>query len=92
MPTSSFLVELGDGKFDEIISYGTLCKCIEDLEDDNISPEEKVWTFKDVIGHQGPLKKSHKDYKGSMYTMFYCYGMMVLKRMNHSKWSLKMTQ
>jgi hypothetical protein len=22
-----FLVELGDGAFDEIISYGTLCKC-----------------------------------------------------------------
>ena len=61
-----FLVELGDGKFDEIIAYGTLCECIEDLEDDDISPEEKVWTFKDIIGHQGPLKKSHADYKGSL--------------------------
>jgi hypothetical protein len=40
--------------------------CIEDLEDDDISPEEKVWTFKDVIGHQGPLKRSHKDYNGSL--------------------------
>jgi hypothetical protein len=42
---------------------------IEDLEDDNISPEENVWTFKDVIGHQGPLRKSHKDYKGSLYNV-----------------------
>jgi hypothetical protein len=41
--------------------------CIEDLEDDAISPEEKVCTCKEDIGHQGPLKKSHKDYKGSLY-------------------------
>jgi hypothetical protein len=64
-----FLVELGDRKFDEIITYGTPCVCIEDLEDDNISPEEKVWTITDIIGHQGPLKASHKDYKGSLYNV-----------------------
>jgi hypothetical protein len=64
-----FLVELGDGEFDEIVAYGTLCECIEDLEDDAISPEEKVWTFKDIIGHQGTLKKSHKDYNGSLYNV-----------------------
>jgi hypothetical protein len=42
-------------------------KRIEDLDDEDVSPEEKVWTFKDVLGHQGPLKKSHKDYNGSLY-------------------------
>jgi hypothetical protein len=42
---------------------------IEVLEDDAISPEEKVWTFKDVIGHQDLLKKSHKDYKSSLYNV-----------------------
>ena len=64
-----FLVELGDSKFDEIIAYGTLCKCIEDHEDDDISPEVKVWTLKDIIGHQDPLNRSHKDYKGSLYNV-----------------------
>jgi hypothetical protein len=64
-----FLVELGDGAFDEIIAYGTLCDCIEDLEDEDISSEHKSWTFTDVIGHQGPLRKSHKDWKGSLYNV-----------------------
>jgi hypothetical protein len=37
-----FLVERGDSEFDEITAYGAQCECIEDLEDDNIIPEEKV--------------------------------------------------
>jgi hypothetical protein len=36
-----FLVKLGDGEFDDIIVYGTLCKCIEDLEDEYVSPKDK---------------------------------------------------
>jgi hypothetical protein len=27
-----FLVELGDGAFDKIMAYDTLCECIEELE------------------------------------------------------------
>jgi hypothetical protein len=60
------LAELGDGEFDEIFAYGTLFKCIED---EDVSPEDKVWTFKDVLGHQDPLKNSYKDYKGSLYNV-----------------------
>jgi hypothetical protein len=65
----NFLVELGDGEFDEIIACGTLCECIKDLEDEDVSPEDQVWTFKDVLGHQVPLKKSRKYYKGSLYNV-----------------------
>jgi hypothetical protein len=64
-----FLVELGDGAFDEIMAYGTLCECIEDLEDEDCTSEQKVLTFTDVIGHQGPLIKSHTDRKGSLYNV-----------------------
>jgi hypothetical protein len=61
-----FLVELGDGALHEIIPYGTECKCIEDIEDEDLTTEKKVWTFTDVIVHQCPLRKSHKDWKGSL--------------------------
>jgi pyruvate dehydrogenase complex dehydrogenase (E1) component len=37
-----FLVELGDGEFDEIVAYSALCECIYYLEDDKVSPEEKA--------------------------------------------------
>jgi hypothetical protein len=54
--------ELCDSAFDKIFAYGTLCKCNKDLED-----EDKAWIFTDDIGHQGPLCKSHNDYKDSPY-------------------------
>jgi hypothetical protein len=37
-----FLVELGDGAFDEIMAYGTLCECIEDLEDEDLTSAHKA--------------------------------------------------
>jgi hypothetical protein len=37
-----FLVEKGDGAFDEIMAYGTLCECIEDLEDEDLISDQKV--------------------------------------------------
>jgi hypothetical protein len=64
-----FLVELGDGAFDKMIAYGTLCECIEDLEHEYLTVEHKAWIFADVIGHQGLICNSHKDYKGSLYNV-----------------------
>jgi hypothetical protein len=63
-----FLVELGDGDFDKIISYNTLCDLVEDQHDEN-DLEEKVWVVKSVQGHQGPLKKKDPTYKGSSYNV-----------------------
>jgi hypothetical protein len=40
---------------------------MEYLEKD--SENQVVWKFKRIIGHQGPLDKSHKDYKGSNYNV-----------------------
>lgn len=28
-----------------------------------------IWKFKDIIGYQGPLSKSHEGYKGSPYNL-----------------------
>jgi hypothetical protein len=39
------------------------------LEDEMVSPEDKVWIFKNILGHLGPLRKSHKDYKGSLFNV-----------------------
>jgi hypothetical protein len=48
-----FVVELGGCTFDLVRSYGTLCNCIEDLEEEYLTSDHKVWTFNCVIGHQG---------------------------------------
>jgi hypothetical protein len=64
-----FLVELGDGAFDEKIAYGTLCACIEELEDEDLISEQKLWLFTDFIGYQRTLRKSLKDWIGSLYNV-----------------------
>jgi hypothetical protein len=56
-----FLIDLGDGAFNKIIAYGTQCNCIEDLNDEILTSEDKAWINLDVIGHQGTLCKFHKD-------------------------------
>jgi hypothetical protein len=65
----NFLVELCDGAFEKIMAYGTLCECIENLEDEDFASEHKAWILTDGNGHQGPARKSHKDYKGSHYNV-----------------------
>jgi hypothetical protein len=60
-----FLVEIGDGDFDEIISYNTLYDLVEDQNEDIIQ-EEKTWIFKSIQGHQGPPRKMILTIKGHL--------------------------
>jgi len=64
-----FLVELGEGEFDEIIPYNALCDMIEHVADSEEDPEESKFIFKSIEGHEGPLKPNHPDYKGSSYNL-----------------------
>jgi hypothetical protein len=64
-----FLVEIGEGKFDEIITYNTLSNIIEEQQDAVIDDDEKKWTYTSIKDHQGPLKQNHPDYKGSSYNV-----------------------
>jgi hypothetical protein len=63
-----FLVEVGDG-LDEILAYNELSDLIEQQHEAEAKGETKIWSFKDIIGHQGPLKPSDKRYKGSTYNV-----------------------
>jgi len=64
-----FLVELGEGEFDEIIQYNTLCDMIEQIDDHEEDPLQDKFIFKSIEGHQGPIKPNHPDYKGSSYNL-----------------------
>ena len=47
-----FLVALGDGEFDEIISYNKLSNLIEELTEEELQPEDKLLSFESIEGHQ----------------------------------------
>ena len=64
-----FLVKLGDGDFDEIITYNTLSSIIEEQQDNKDNNTDAVWIFKGIKSHHGPLLSNHPDYKGSSYNL-----------------------
>jgi hypothetical protein len=64
---NKFLVERGDGEYDEIITYNKLWDTIETQGDQETHPEEPRWTFSFIEGHKGPIKKGHP--KGSSYNV-----------------------
>ena len=59
----------GHDKSDEIVDYTTVVDHIQKrIEIDN-DPSEQIYKFKEVVGHQGPLKPGDSDYKGSRYNL-----------------------
>ena len=47
------------------MTYNQILEYMSRQEDD----DEVLWKFKNIIGHQGPLTKGHKSYKGSPYNV-----------------------
>jgi hypothetical protein len=64
-----FLVSLPDGKAEEILTYHELISLIGDQYDDHHSNPDKLWTFKGIIGHEGPLSPRDSNYKGSSFNV-----------------------
>ena len=60
------LIEIDD--VEELIAYNELSDIIEQQHEDDLDKED-FYTFKDILDHQGPLKSSHKDYKGSSFNV-----------------------
>ena len=60
-----YLITLGNDKGEDIITYNQMLEYITQEEADRT----KVWNFKRIKSHQGPLNSSHKDYKGSTYNV-----------------------
>ena len=59
-----FRCGINDDAYEDILTYNQIMDYLSKGDDDDI-----IWKFKDIIGHQGPLSKSHKDYKGSPYNV-----------------------
>ena len=62
-----FLVEIGEGKYEEILTYNEISNLIEEQE--STDDGDRRWTFTDILEHQGPINQNHHDYKGSAYNV-----------------------
>ncbi|MEL7079570.1 MAG: reverse transcriptase domain-containing protein, partial [Cyanobacteria bacterium J06582_2] len=64
-----FLLEIGEGGFDEIIGYGELSQIFSDLHDAEAAAEDRAWVYKAILDHQGPLRPGDPRYKGSSWNV-----------------------
>jgi hypothetical protein len=62
-----FLVQIGDGEFNGIISYNELSNIVVEHQVRQLDSSNTFWGFNGIKNHQGPLSSAHKDYKGSSY-------------------------
>ena len=63
------MIEYGEPQYEEIISYNELSDIIEQQHLEEPTPEEKLYIFKQILDHQGPLKPTDPNYKGSSWNV-----------------------
>ena len=61
-----FLVSVEGEKADEIVAYNDIANFLEEEMSDTA---DQLWTFKDIIAHEGPLAPGDPSYKGSTYNV-----------------------
>ena len=65
----NFILDIGNGKVEEIISYNQLLEHLENAQDHDMGMDQELYRFRAIIGHQGPLLASDPDWKGSKYNV-----------------------
>ena len=64
-----FLVTVDQATQDEILSYGELLDIIERQHQEEMDDTERMWTFKGITAHEGPLSRTHPSYNGCEYNI-----------------------
>ena len=64
-----FLLTLGDGKLEEIISYNELNDLVSESLAAKESGQQDLISYAGILDHQGPLKSHDPKYKGSSYNV-----------------------
>ena len=65
----NFILDIGNGKVEESISYNQLLEHLENAQDHDMGMDQELYRFRAIIGHQGPLLASDPDWKGSKYNV-----------------------
>ena len=61
----NFLLDVGQGRSQAIISYNQVLNYLEKANQE----DESLYKFRAITGHQGPLKKNDPNYNSSLYNV-----------------------
>ena len=65
----NFILDIGNGKVEELISYNQLLEHLENAQDHDMGMDQELYRFRAIIGYHGPLLSSDPDWKGSKYNV-----------------------
>ena len=65
----NFILDIGNGKVEELISYNQLLEHLEIAQDNDMGVDQELFKFRLIIGHQGPLAASDPGWKGSKHNV-----------------------
>ena len=65
IPNINFILDIGEGKVDEHISCNQLLDHLEQADEQDNSMDQELYRFRAIIGHEGPLKATDPNWKGS---------------------------
>ena len=63
----NFILDNGNGKVEELISYNQLLEHLETPQDNDLGMDQELSKFRAIIGQQGPLTAPDLDWDGSKY-------------------------
>ena len=65
LPNINFILDIGEGKVEELITYNQLLDHLEQAEEEDNFMDQQLYKFIAIIGHEGPLKATAPNWKGS---------------------------
>ena len=69
IPNINFILDIGEGKVEELITYNPLLDHLEQAEEQDNSMNQELYKFRAIIGHKGPLEVTDPSWKGSKYNV-----------------------
>ena len=67
IPNINFILDIGEGKVEELITYNQLLDHLEQPDEQDNSMDQELYRFRAIIGHKGPLKATNPNCKGSKW-------------------------
>ena len=69
IPNINFILDIGEGKVEELITYNQLLDHLEQAEEEDNFMDQELYKFRATIGHKGPLKVTDPNWKGSKWNV-----------------------
>ena len=69
IPNINYILDIGEGKVEYLITYNQLLVHLEQAEEKDNSMDQELYKFRAITGHEGPSKATDPNGKGSKWNV-----------------------